>query len=200
MTPPVLRDTVVIDDDDDEAEEKPAQPVVKPPPRLSLIKLSEDTPPKGINVIKLPSKASSILKKQIPLMAPTPPPTSIVTTTTSGNRVSIIVDKKKVPLSDGILTVITKRKAPADAVEATEQKKAKAEDDKSLVISNVVSLAQKPKDINGYLKSDIPGLGCVDAVKTNGMFILKLKELSSKQQFVKLNDLQAATVLLNRYK
>lgn len=125
------------------------------------------------------------------------PPSSsskAVTNSALGNQASTVVASSQVspkastvpvskPVPSSVITPPTTPKSPSVVPTAGSQ----------------VYIEPPKVPTEGVLRSNIPGLGVVPVLWSVSDIIIKVRELSVKQQYVRLANFEAAVVLLNRF-
>ncbi|XP_062557526.1 uncharacterized protein LOC134222389, partial [Armigeres subalbatus] len=213
---PVAEEIVCLDDDDDVSNTTPNNSNQSSAPKSKA--------PSCTTVLN--SQQAAIIASKINLLNPSQkgvvynPSTgvlrikrSLMNSLTEGTSVTIPNSSSSKPVSNSTIvsqpstsssakvsqktsTVVASKPAPSSS------KTLPTTTDKPLTVPAVgrqkhIETPKVPTD--GVLRSNIPGLGAVPVLWSSSDIIIKVRELSVKQQFVRLANFEAAVVLLNRF-
>ncbi|KXJ70679.1 hypothetical protein RP20_CCG022785 [Aedes albopictus] len=171
---PTVGEVVCLDDDEDVSD--------------TSKKISLPTLPAS----KTPSCTTVLNRQQAALIATSSKPitnsalgNSSTSPTTSSPQVS--------PKAPTIIPTVVSKSVPSSVITPPTTPKPTA----TTAGASYIEPPKVPTD--GVLRSNIPGLGVVPVLWSSSDIIIKVRELSVKQQFVRLANFEAAVVLLNRF-
>lgn len=211
---PAVEEVVCLDDDDEENEAS-ASSVPKPkPPSCTTVLNSQQAAliASKINLLKPNQKgvvynpSTGVLRIKRSLMNSLTEGTNVVVPPSSSSKpnsnsaLGNNPTSENPPVASTTVTPTAIRPAPSSVLTppATPQQLT----DKSILTVSAgasqlrIDPPKQPTD--GVLRSNIPGLGMVPVRWSITDIIIKVRELSVKQQFVRLANFEAAVVLLNR--
>ncbi|XP_058828555.1 uncharacterized protein LOC131688366 [Topomyia yanbarensis] len=208
-------DEVVCLDDDDEDDTPKDSPAIPPPKKI----------PSSTTILN--SQQAALIASKINLLNPNQkgvmynPSTgvlrikrSLMNSLTEGSTLSIPAiasSSKSQPTSSASSKTMLEKSPPVvNPTGCTISKPSTASQQQSSLKQTVfpqssTSANMQPRVIppkvptEGALRSNIPGLGLVPVLWSSKDIIIKVRELSVKQQFVRLMNFEAAILLLNRF-
>ncbi|XP_065091752.1 uncharacterized protein ocm isoform X2 [Ochlerotatus camptorhynchus] len=213
---PAVEEVVCLDDDDDDQNEASPSAATKPkPPSCTTVLNSQQAAliaskinllnPNQKGVVYNPS--TGVLRIKRSLMNSLAEGTNVVippsssSKPTSNSALGNNLTSANPQVASTSVTPTAIKAAPSSIVTPSVTRQQLTDKPKPTVSGDGSQLRIEPpkQPTDGVLRSNIPGLGMVPVRWSTTDIIIKVRELSVKQQFVRLANFEAAVVLLNRF-